>query len=47
MAMIDFKNIQKAVGKQVKGIVINPMGLNIILRADKIEALIERFQPAE
>lgn len=47
VAMIDFKNIQKAVGKQVKGIVINPMGLNIILRADKIEALIERFQPEE
>ncbi len=44
---IPFENIQKAMGKEVKGIVINPMSLNIILLADKIPALIERFKPAE
>lgn len=44
---IPFQNIQKAMGKEVKGIVINPMSLNIILMADKIPALIERFKSAE
>ena len=44
---IAFTDIQKAMGKEVKGIVINPMSLNIILMADKIPALIERFKPAE
>lgn len=44
---IAFMDIQKAMGKEVKGIVINPMSLNIILMADKIPALIERFKPAE
>lgn len=44
---IPFVDIQKAMGKEVKGIVINPMSLNIILLADKIPALIERFKPAE
>lgn len=44
---IAFVDIQKAMGKEVKGIVINPMSLNIILLADKIPALIERFKPAE
>lgn len=45
--MVEFKKIQQAIGREVKGIVINPMGLNIILLADKIPALIERFEPAE
>lgn len=44
---IAFTDIQKAMGKEVMGIVINPMSLNIILMADKIPALIERFKPAE
>ncbi|MBO5281539.1 MAG: SseB family protein [Lachnospiraceae bacterium] len=44
---IPFQNIQKVMGKEVKGIVINPMSLNIILMADKIPALIERFKSAE
>lgn len=44
---IVFEDIQKAMSKEVKGIVINPMSLNIILLADKIPALIERFKPAE
>lgn len=47
IAVIAFKNIPQAIGREAKGIVINPMGLNIILLADKIPALIERFQPAE
>lgn len=47
MATIEFANIQKVLGKEVKGIVINPMSLNIILMAEKIPALIERFRPAE
>lgn len=44
---IALEDIQKAMGKEVKGIVINPTSLNIILMADKIPALIERFKPAE
>ena len=46
-AIIEFTDIQKFLGKEVKGIVINPMGLNIILMAEKIPALIERFRPTE
>ncbi len=44
---IPFENIRKAMGKEVQGIVINPMSLNIILMADKIPALIERFRSEE
>lgn len=45
--VVSFVNIQKVMGKDVKGIVINPMSLNIILLAEKIPALIERFSPEE
>lgn len=45
-SVVDFKNIRHIIGKDVKGIVINPLSLNIILLADKIPALIERFTPA-
>ena len=47
VATIEFDKIQKVLGKEVKGIVINPMSLNIILMAEKVPALIERFRPAE
>lgn len=47
VATIEFANIQKVLSKEAKGIVINPMSLNIILVAEKIPALIERFRPAE
>lgn len=47
IAVIEFTKIGQAMGREVKGIVINPMGLNIILLGDKIPALIERFQPTE
>ena len=43
-SVIPFQSIQKFMGKEVKGIVINPTSLNIILMADKIPALIERFR---
>lgn len=45
-SVIPFESIQRFMGKEVKGIVINPTSLNIILMADKIPALIERFKPA-
>lgn len=45
-SVIPFQSIQRFMGKEVKGIVINPTSLNIILLADKIPALIERFKPA-
>ena len=45
-SIIPFENIQKFMGKEVKGIVINPTSLNIILMADKIPALIEQFKPS-
>lgn len=46
-SVIAFTDIQKVMGSAVKGIVINPMSLNIILMADKIPALIERFAPVD
>lgn len=45
-SIIAFEDIQKAMGQEVKGIVINPMSLNIVLLGEKIPALIERFKTA-
>lgn len=44
-ATIEFTSIQKVLSKEVRGIVINPMGLNIILVSEKLPALLERFRP--
>lgn len=41
--VLDFVNIEKVLGKNVEGIVLNPQSMNIVILKNKIPALIQRF----
>lgn len=41
--MIEFANIEKILGKNVEGIVINPQSMNIVILKSKVPGLLERF----
>ena len=41
--MIEFANIEKILGKNVEGIVINPQSMNIVILKSKIPGLLGQF----
>ncbi len=42
--IVDFVNIERVLGKNVEGIVLNPQSTNIVILKSKIPTLIQRFQ---
>lgn len=42
-SILDFKNIEKVVGTNVEGIVVNPQSLNIVILKEKLPGLLKRF----
>lgn len=43
-SLVKFSDVQKIIGKNVEGIVVNPQSMNIVIMKDKIQGLLERFQ---
>ena len=41
--MVDFVNIQKVLGNNVEGIVVNPQGMNTVIAKNIIPNLLNRF----
>lgn len=41
--MFEFTNIEKILGSNIEGIVINPQGMNIVILKSRISGLLERF----
>lgn len=41
--MFDFINVEKVLGSDIDGIVINPQSMNIVISKDKIPGLLHRF----
>ncbi|CUX44510.1 SseB family protein [Clostridium sp. C105KSO13] len=45
--MFDFVNIEKVLGADIDGIVINPQSMNIVISKEKIPGLLQRFSQTE
>lgn len=41
--MVNFANIEKILGSNIEGVVLNPQGMNIVILRNKISGLLERF----
>lgn len=41
--MVDFANIEKILGSNIEGVVLNPQGMNIVILRSKISNLLEQF----
>lgn len=41
--LVDFDNVQKVLGNNVEGLVVNPQGINIVIMKEKIQVIKDRF----